>query len=253
MITIIQAIVLGIVQGLTEWLPVSSQSQVVLLMLKFFNISFSQALQYSIWLHCGTLLAAIVYFRRLIFFSLFKSKKLMQFLIIATIISGFLGFFFYKLLSIISPNITLIMALIGVLLIITGLIQRFVPKKKEERGIRDLSSKDSVLLGVVQSFSIFPGLSRSGLTISFLLFQKFKSEVALKLSFLMSIPLILGASIGLGVTNAAIDINVVTFGIGFSFLFGLITIHALMKLALKLKFWLFCIIMGLFTLIPTVF
>ena len=254
MITIIQAIILGIVQGITEWLPISSQSQVILVMLRFFNINFTKALQYSVWLHLGTVLAALIYFRKLIFFQLFKSKKLLNYLIITTIISGLLGFLFYTLLlSVVSVNIALIMAIIGILLIITGLIQKFIPKKDEERGTGDINAKDSILLGIVQSFSIFPGLSRSGLTTSFLLFQKFKSEVALKLSFLMSIPLVLGASIGLGITKAAVDINIMIFGVLFAFILGLITIHLLMKLALKVKFWLFCIVMGIITLVPLIF
>jgi undecaprenyl-diphosphatase len=243
MISIIQAIILGIIQGITEWLPVSSQGQLMMLMMRLFNISFSEAFNTSILLHFGTMLAAAVYFRSAIM-NLFKDKSLVFFITISTLLSVIIGGLIFFFLNDLSLNISFIMLVIGILLIITGIIQKYFPKSGQ-RTENNLKPIDGIILGLVQGFSLLPGLSRSGLTTSTLLFRKFGNQAALKLSFLMGIPVVFAATVGLGVTQTNISPTVIIWGNIISFVIGIISIHLFMRFALKLKFWLFCIIMGI--------
>ncbi len=259
-----EAIMLGIIQGITEWLPISSSGQLVLFLLNFSEIPVDQILQYSVWLHFGTAFAAIYYFKSDLFDMIKKSPKeirkknsVFTFLVISTLISGAVGFGIYKLikgyLANFEGNAPFLMAAIGFFLVITGILQR-VAKKSKVRNIKNLTIADGVILGLVQAFAIVPGLSRSGLTTSTLLFRKFQNHAALKLSFLMSIPLVLGAQLGLGLTEViTLDINSLLTAVVTSFIVGLITIKMFMRLAQKVNFSVFCIIMGLLAFLPLIF
>lgn len=259
---ILEAIILGILQGILEWLPVSSQGQLSLAMY-LFKVNENQILAFSIFLHIGTMFAAIAYFKGDII-NLFKrlpsyrfnytnqENRLISFLLLATILTGAVGYSLYRLIREAVPSVgEAFIALIGGALIVTGLIQKYV-KARGERGTADLNLKDTLLLGVVQGFSIIPGISRSGITTSSLLFRKFSSEEALKLSFLMSIPAVLAAEIGLGLIEGLppVGLEEILVGILFSFAFGLLSIHALMKIARKIRFWAFCILIGTLALLP---
>lgn len=259
---VLEAIILGILQGILEWLPVSSQGQLSLAMY-LLRIGKDQTLPFSVFLHTGTMFAAIVYFRGDIL-NLFKKlpsyrfnyasqeNRLVSFLLLATVITGAVGYPLYRLLYEAEPLAgEAFIALIGVALIITGLVQKY-SKVRGERETADLNVKDTLLLGVVQGFSIIPGISRSGVTTSSLLFRKFGSEGALKLSFLMSIPAVLIAEIGLTLLGGlpTIGMEEALASVTFSFMFGLLSIHALMKIAKKFKFWAFCIILGILALLP---
>lgn len=257
---IIEPILLGVVQGITEWLPVSSEGISSLLMMNFFGKTLSEAVFLSIWLHTGTLLAALVYFRRDIIGIIrnvpvyFKNPRgmkgyngLTSFLVVSTLLTGALG---APILLLGLDKITFsgghTMAFIGFLLIVTGLIQRFGKKgglKKE------LKIKDALLAGIFQAFSVLPGLSRSGLTTSVLLFEKYEPKNALKLSFLMSIPAVLVAELGLGLLGKISFDLYSGIAIFFSFLFGLVTIGTLMKVAKRVDFSWFCIFLGLVSLL----
>lgn len=257
-----EAVILGILQGILEWLPVSSQGQVSLAMY-LLRIGKDQTLPFSIFLHAGTMFAAIVYFREDILNLLKKlpgyrfdyanqENRLISFLLLATILTGAVGYPLYRLLYETEPLAgESFIALIGVALIITGLVQKYA-KVQGERRNADLNLKDTLLLGVVQGFSIIPGISRSGITTSSLLLRKFGSEGALKLSFIMSIPAVLIAEIGLTLLGGlpTIGIEEALASVTFSFMFGLLSIHALIKIAKKFKFWAFCIILGILALLP---
>ena len=259
---ILEAIILGMLQGILEWLPVSSQGQLNLAM-HLFKINKGQILAFSIFLHIGTMFAVLVYFRGDIL-NLLKGlpgyrfnytnqeNRLISFLLLATILTGAVGYPLYRLLREDAPLAgEAFIALIGGALIITGLVQKYA-KVRGERGTADLNMKDTLLLGVVQGFSIIPGISRSGITTSSLLFRKFGSEEALKLSFLMSIPAVLAAEIGLGIIEGlpSVGLEEILVSILFSFAFGLLSIHALTKIARKIRFWAFCILLGILALLP---
>ncbi len=254
-----EPVIIGTLQGILEWLPVSSEGIISLVLMNFFGKTFSESIFLSIWLHSGTLLAAIVYFSKDIAgilknipeYKIKDSKnynRLTTFLIISTVFTGIVGAPILIFgINEIEISLKVGMLIIGIFLMITGLLQKyskiFVSNKKE------LSIWDSVIVGLVQGFSVMPGLSRSGLTTSVLLFENYKPEKALKLSFLMSIPAILVAEIGLGILG---EINISIYSIiaiFFSFIFGLATIKTLIRVAEKIEFGWFCIIIGILSVL----
>ncbi len=274
MLTYFEAAVLGIIQGITEWLPISSKAMTSLVMIKFFGQPLSEALPFAIWMHIGTLLASVIYFReelkkiikRLpVYFSEtilsgrlnkkmdFKTKEneediLISFLIIATFLTGIIGLpimlFVVKKAQISGELAT---AAIGIFLILTGLLQRISADAKSMKKLPD--KRDAFIVGMGQGFAAIPGISRSGTTTGLFLLRKFDSENALKYSYLMSVPAVLGAEIVLQI----MDIVKVDFtsllAVVFSFIFGLLTIDIFLKVARKVNFSNFCIILGLMTIL----
>ncbi len=247
---------LGIIQGFAEWLPISSEGVSSLVMMNFFGKSLSEAVYLSLWLHTGTLLAALVYFRKEVLGivknlpSYARNSKdkagynsLTTFLVISTLITGLIGGPLLLLsLNNIDFSLNAAMALIGILLVATGLLQI----DKKTKGFRkEIKIRDSITLGIVQAFSVLPGLSRSGLTTSALLFRKYEGKEALRLSFLMSIPVVLGAEIGLGLLGKVTLDLYSAVAILFAFASGLATIKILMKVAERINFGWFCVTLGL--------
>ncbi len=262
-LTIFQQLILGVIQGITEWLPISSSGFIILTMTNFFGVTDIGFLIHSaLLLHLGTFFAALIYFRKDVgnlFTALFKykyqdenTKKTFKFLIIATIISGIIGLVLLKTLYSFESQIEftgkIITGFIGVLLLFTGVIQL----KAGKQGLktqREIKNSDSILLGAVQGISSLPGISRSGITVSTLLLRKFDDTTALKLSFLMSLPIVLLGNIFLNFH----DITMVysgsaIYGLLASFIFGLITIHFLMKLSKKINFGWFVLIFAVLML-----
>ncbi|MBU0893919.1 MAG: undecaprenyl-diphosphate phosphatase [Nanoarchaeota archaeon] len=259
--TILQYLILGAVQGITEWLPLSSSGMLVLILANFFNITSASALvTTSLFFHLGTSLAAIVYLRKEIsrFFktifnyknSKLEDKNVLKFLIVSTLISGILGiilvmlFYYFTHIELTGKTISFA---VGLMLLFTGIIQI----KKRKIGLRkakNLKTGDSVLLGLVQGIAALPGLSRSGITVSTLLLRKFDDTTALKLSFLMSIPIVLIANIFLNIPNLILTSTAI-YGLLASFVFGILTISFLMKLSKKINFSWFVIIFAILMLL----
>jgi undecaprenyl-diphosphatase len=254
-------IVLGIFQGFLEWLPVSSQGHLILVMTYLLGVDSADALGFSVYLHSGTLFAAAIYFRRDLLVLLRKlpsyrlqrsdeESRLISFLLLTTVLTGIIGYFVYRLAEATSVFGDFFMATIGIALISTGAIQKLA-KEREERNLCDLKLQDTLILGVVQGLSAFPGVSRSGITISTLLMRGFKGEAALKLSFLMSIPAVTVAEIGLASAASLSQIGMMDLLLGsaFSFLAGTLSIHLLMKAAQKIRFWSLCVLIGILALL----
>lgn len=142
MFTIFQAFVLGIIQGITEWLPVSSSAFLTLSLSNIFNITdISYLIHVTLFLHLGTFFAALIYFRKdvkIIFKTLFnyknsssENKKIFNFLLLSTIITGIIGIIILKILTSLSSNLLpgkTISLMVGIFLLITGIIQ-FSPKR----------------------------------------------------------------------------------------------------------------------------
>jgi len=193
--SVIEAIILGIVQGLTEFLPVSSSGHLVLLQ-KIFGIE-QQSLFFDTMLHAGTLIAVFVVLWKDIWALLKKPiQKLTGFLILATIPAVITALIFGDTIE----NLFTSAQLLGIcFLITTALLITAELLTKRSRGSNNLKKAenmtwlDALIIGLMQAIAIPPGISRSGATISGALFRKLDRDFAARFSFLLSIPAILGA------------------------------------------------------------
>jgi undecaprenyl-diphosphatase len=267
----IEYIIIAIIQGLIEWLPISSSGQVIVVAVNFFGISPEDAFSLAIWLHFGTMFAVLFKFRG-DFFRIIKTFhfnnenvekidiKKRNWLIIGTICTGItalpLYFIFKNILinSFTAVQGDIITLVIAGMLIITGVILLSTKKRLGAKTLLDTDSKetriDSIIPGLAQGVSILPGISRSGITVSAILLKDYKQDDALKLSFLMSVPAIL-ASIGVDIifgegsvfgTLNLFTILIITI---VSFIVGLTSIEVLLRVAKKIDFSYFCIIYGI--------
>lgn len=248
---IIQALILGIAQGLTEFLPVSSSAHLVFM----HNLTgVETSLAYDTLLHIGTLVAVVAYFwRDLIqmlksflasltdiikgqFFQGIKEdqfKKLAWFIIIGTIPAGLAGIVLKDFFESLFSNVIAV----GFFLIITGFLlwgSEMVSRKiTDKKSLKQMNIKETLIMGTAQAAAIAPGISRSGSTISAGLFLGLERELAARFSFLLSIPAILGAALVQAKDISAIlDISTVSALAGF--LAAIITGYLAIKLMLKL-------------------
>ena len=260
-----ESIVLGTIQGIAEWLPVSSEGIIVLVKTNFFESkTLIDTVEIALFLHLGTFLAALVYFRKDVWalvVSLFKyktslieTKAVLHFLVISTFISGIVIFGFLKIFdssdAIILATGKTITIIIGIMLLITGILQ-LRSRKFGWRSSANLNYKDSIALGIMQGLAAIPGLSRSGLTVSSLLLRNFKESEAIRLSFLMSLPVVLGGNIVLNLQGFSWSLERFV-ALLFAFVFGLLTIDILLRVARKIQFAWFVLGFGVL-MILTVF
>ena len=224
----IEALILSIIQGLTEFLPVSSSSHLILAS-KFLQFN-QQNLSIDISLHIGSFIAVTFYFRHEVF-NFIKNKELLFKIIIASIPVMLIGFFLVKL-DLIEQirNIKVI----GWTTLIFGLLLFWSDKFSNLKQIKNnFSYKTAILIGIFQILSLIPGVSRSGVTISAARFLKFKRVDSAKISFLLSILTLAAVSIfGLNNLLNSDDLNyslLNLFSIFLSFVFSLITIKYFLK------------------------
>lgn len=263
-------IIIAILQGLFEWLPISSSGQTFIVSMKIFGISPEEAYSLAIWLHLGTTLAVLLKFRT-DFFKIFKSflpKKYVMdeidikkrnWLIYATLGSGITALPLYFIFRIIISGAftayqgDLITLIISGLLIITGIIllktRKIYGKNTLEEISKDFIPKDSFLSGLIQGVSILPGISRSGITVSAILLEKYNQDNALRLSFLMSVPvaiasIIVDIIVGEGSIFGTLNFFLIISTTLISFLVGYLTIEVLLRVAQKISFGYFCILYG---------
>ncbi|MCK4781826.1 undecaprenyl-diphosphate phosphatase [Candidatus Parcubacteria bacterium] len=228
-------IILGVLQGIFEWIPISSEG-VVAFASQFLKIQ-ANPVDMALFLHLGTFFAVLIYFRndwKQVF--ILKNSKLIQFLIISTFISLIVGFPFYKLVR----N----MAVGNVLLLIMGfglLLTSYFHKTKKTLGL-DLN-KLAVIAGCLQGLAVIPGLSRSGSTIFGLSLGNLSPAQILKLSYMMSAPVILVSTTYLILENSIL-LNAWPSLI-FSFLAGFLSLNFLMKIAQGINFYRFTLIFSL--------
>ncbi|MBU2101295.1 undecaprenyl-diphosphate phosphatase [Patescibacteria group bacterium] len=254
----LEAIVLGIVQGIAEWIPISSEGLTTLIAVNLLEGStLNEIITVSLYLHLGTFFAALIYFKKDVVYlikQVFQYKKadeetknLINFYVIATLVSGGLGLLILKgitgLESVIALSQGAILMALGILLVATGLLQVW-RKYEGERDPADLKLSDGVIVGIAQGLAVVPGLSRSGLTVSVLLLRKFKDTQALKLSFILSLPIVLIGNVVLN-TSQFIFTWGSLIGLVMSFIFGLITIHFLLRLSERFQFGWFVLLFGI--------
>jgi len=249
---ILASVIIAIVQGLTEWIPVSSSGHLVLVEKL---LGFSGGLEFDVALHFGTLMAVFVYFGKDIvdilqemFRGDFKSEngRLGLLIVVATIPAGLTGFFLKDVFSLAfgSLGVTAMgFGVTGVFLMVASFSRsasRQLSQKgkvvnyngdgkrivnSEELGWRKFGFWNAFLVGVTQVFALFPGVSRSGSTIGSGLLLGLDEKATLKFSFLMSIPIIFGANI-LVIGNNTLPSNLIWATI-VSFAIGLLTIYLL--------------------------
>jgi undecaprenyl-diphosphatase len=247
MINALQAALLGVLQGITEWIPISSEGQTMLVMVRWLAILPAEALSYSIFIHIGTMAAVLIKFRSQFLDALMNiDSRMTRILIVSTICTGITGIPLYLLFKENFTGGREATLLIGGLLILTGLLLRF--RGSESRGIEDMKTVDMVLLGLAQGFSILPGVSRSGTTLTLLLMRNLKQDAALIISFMISVPAVLGAVV-LDHTIAAVPVESVVPAILASFITGYLSMDLLIRFAEKVNFSGFCIAMGLVTIV----
>lgn len=237
-------IVLGILQGIFEWLPVSSEGVVALF--SNFLIKDLNAVDVAIFLHLGTFFAVLIYFwKDWLKLLSFKENNLLKFLLIATIISGGMGFFIYGVAKEIVMGGGLLL-LMGFGLLLTSLFQ----KKKIDFNLNKKYAP--YLVGILQGLSAIPGVSRSGSTIFGLsLFEKDPYRV-LKISYLLSAPVVLGSSLYLYLKNPEIVTGGGYIALIFAFVFGILTLRILLNLVKKINFSLFTFIFGIICILSAI-
>lgn len=258
--TVIQALILGIVQGLTELLPVSSSAHlnVIPWILGWTeNAAFVEEFSgsFDVALHFGTLIAIGIFFLKdwikLIkagFNKVVKKEdsvdgKIFWYLVIATIPAGILALVLDKVSDIIiGDNFELEMGLIAFALIVMGIILAIVDKKAESKyKYEEITLKQSILVGISQALAAaFPGVSRSGITMTIARGLKIDRESAAKFSFLLSTPIV-AAAVLVDITEFALTSAAFWIGVIASFIVGLIVVKFLMDYLKKGSFKAFAI------------
>lgn len=259
--TFIESVLLGILQGLTEFLPVSSSG----------HLSIAQALMdfkqpgllFDTLLHCATLVAVLIFFRRKvavlfkaflgIFFKrygvyYFENKRFLWGIVIASVPTAILGLTLEKTVMASFDNPTFI----GYALILTSVIL-VVSDSFKSRG--RITLPKSFIIGIVQGIAVIPGISRSGSTIAAGVMLGVNRDEMAEFSFLMSVPAILGATLlqfkHVGEV-ASSEIPVYASGMAAAFISGMFAISFMIKFVKKAElkvFAIYCLIAGIFTVV----
>ncbi|SDZ98801.1 undecaprenyl-diphosphatase [Haloplanus vescus] len=256
--SVLIAIIVGALQGVFEWLPISSEGNLTLI-LAWLGESPQQAVAFALFLHLGTAFSATAYYRHEIATELGTLRtwrpgvalqdEYMQttFLGIATLVSGGVGVSAYLLLAEIVSALTggTIVIGIGGLLILTGIFQR-LSTSVERASPATPTLWEAVLVGIAQGLAILPGISRSGSTTGVLLLRGYAAPTSFRLSFLLSIPAAIGGGLlafldtglpGLSLSSGLIALLTAA-------IVGYLTIDALMRIVNRVAFWVVCLGLG---------
>lgn len=263
-------IILAIIQGIAEFLPISSSAHLIIFRDLFgigsSSINGNLALVFDISLHFGTLLAITIYFFKDFWNMVIKGLtkgikakegKLFWYIVVATIPAAIMGVLFESIIENIIRNSFIIIASA---LIVMGVIIYLVDKNtKQIKTLDDITLKDALFIGCCQVFALIPGFSRSGTTIASARGLKLNREDAAKFSFYLSAPVVLGATI-LSIFDSEIiaiinsNLSIFIIGIGVAFISGLLCIEFLLKYIKKNDFKLFMwyrVILGIIVIIYT--
>ena len=271
---IIQYLILGIIQGITEPLPISSSGHLRIFQ-ELFNANMFNDLNFEIFVHFGSLVAIFIIFKKDIiklirgFFGFIFTKadskenakkkesfrldyKYCWLIVIGTIPAGITGFLFKEFLEERLADIRIV----GIALFITALMLFVVKNIKGRKDDKDITYKDAILIGLMQAIALVPGISRSGTVLVGCLLRDFKREVALKYTFMLFFPITI-ASMILGVTDFLNDPNLNTLILPYTIgmvAAGIVTyfsfkwLSSIVKKGKLWKFAIYCIIAGIFVL-----
>ncbi len=236
--SILILVLLGLLQGLCEFLPISSSGHLVL-----FSKIFKQedSLFVSIILHSATLLALIIVMRKEIW-QLIRhpfSKEAMN-IVIATICTCVVALILMPIISTSFEG-----ALLPFCFLLSAIL--LLVSEKFSKGNKNIDFKQAIIIGLAQGVAVLPGLSRSGTTLSTALLSGCKRDEAGKFSFLISLPIIVASLlmeiVKVVVYKESISVNPIGLGLGFlvAFIVGLVTIKFMLRLTAKLKFKVFAV------------
>jgi undecaprenyl-diphosphatase len=272
----IEAVVLGVVQGLTEFLPVSSSGHLVLFQHLFGLVE--PELLFDISVHVGTLIAVLVVFYRDILqildalvrlpglvrstggwgalFTGHPEIRLLAMIVAGCIPTALLGVLFAKVAEQLFGTVWLV----GAALLVTGTFLWFTQRQKAiGRPIRQMRLKDALIIGLIQGLAIIPGISRSGATISAALYLGVDRELAGRFSFLLSIPAILGALV-LGLDSEAfhtdLPMGTIVLGSLAAAFVGYLALVVLLKMVKKgqlHRFAPYCWLVGIMAIVISIF
>lgn len=248
----LKLVLIGIVQGISEWLPISSKTQVLLTSHFLLGLDVAIAYTFGLFMELGSIGSALIYFRREVI-NVFKDRRLLIYLVVVTLVTGIVGVPLYiisdKLLqNAYNPGIP--MLILGIALIIDGIYIRV--SRTVTKSFRDLRVKDYLIVGFAQGLAALPGVSRSGMTVSTMLFLGVKPEDAFKYSYLAYIPAALGAvvttilfskeNIKYVLSNTGTEGIIIT--VVAALLTGLLTIDILLRLAKKRNIYVIDFVLG---------
>ncbi|MGD0396301.1 MAG: undecaprenyl-diphosphate phosphatase [Nitrososphaerales archaeon] len=254
---------LGAIQGVSEWLPISSKTQVIIASTYLFGLTFEQGYALGLFLEVGTFIAATIYFRRQVLGVLRalvgrgdqEDRMLLKFLVIATAVTAVLGVVIYKVVSssLTGPALGIPMIILGCVLIGDGaLIVLARGRRVPTRGLADLGNRDIMIIGVAQGIAAFPGVSRSGATVSTMLLMGIKPEDSFRLSFLALIPASIGATgvtvllskASIGSVVNTLTLPVILVSILVTIVIGVVSIRTLLRVAGSKRIALLAFVLG---------
>ncbi len=258
-----EAFILGIIQGLTEFLPISSSGHLELGNY-LLNTSSSESLLFTITVHIATALSIIIVFKNdikkiivsFLKFSINEETIFISKILLSSIPIGIIGIFFEeKIENLFNGNILLV----GSMLVITSIFLAFTYLQKNNSK-KNISYTDALMIGIAQAIAILPGISRSGITISTALLLKVNKKEATKFSFLMVLVPILGIMILkitkglLNIEDISSDIKIDSLIIGFfsALISGIFACKWMIKIVEKsnlMYFSIYCLLVGIFALI----
>ena len=257
------AVVLGIIQGVTEWLPVSSSGHLAIAQ-ELLGLDASENLLFDLALHMGTLLAVCVYFRkelgRIVLSFLRPGDKsgdtkalraLGMLILLGTIPVAVIGLALSD-----SAEDIFTLPLIGAALVVNAVVLLLAERASRKAARKSVSLRDALVAGLMQAASIVPGISRSGSTLSGGMFSGLEREAAATFAFLLSVPALLGAfAYGLA-TLDRYDLDLVSTALGaaVAFAVGFVSIGYLLKAVRAGKLWVFsayCAALGMTVLALT--
>lgn len=257
--TALIAVIVGFLQGIFEWLPISSEGNITIVLAALSGFGHAGAVSFALFLHSGTAISAVVYYRdelAEVVRSMSEwhpstafdgSTAELTYLVVATLMTGIVGLPAYAAFGEIVGELQggVFVILIGVLLIVTGVIQRL-------SGDLSLGSReqpdliDALVVGSLQGFAVLPGISRSGVTASALLFRSHDGPSAFRLSFLLSIPAALGGGLLAALEDGIGSVSPLSalIAVAVSAVVGYLTIDALMRIVERISFWKICLGLG---------
>lgn len=253
---VLDSLILGFLQGVFEWLPISSEGNVSIILTVLTGSSPGEALGLALFLHAGTAGAAALYYRgeivelggEVLRGDWMAGSSGLPFYVVASVVSGVVGVSLYVFLidRVSGVSGAVFVVGIGVLLIGTGVVLRVSDRcggRERVPGVRD-----AVLVGGLQGLAILPGVSRSGVTTGALLLRGYGAPSAFRFSFILGIPATLGGAV-LGMERLSLSPVLAVAALVSSFVTGYVAIGVLMRVAEEVRFWKVCLFLGLLAVV----